>query len=400
MIAAPMPWTARAAMSRSIVGRRPACSRGQREEGKTGGEEPAAAEAVGQRPEGQDGRGERERVRIDDPLQAGEAGVEVLGDARERGVDDRDVEHEHRGRGADDRERPASGIHGMESSGGRGVRRRISPTPDGAGQGVSRTGPSGWLPPQVVTGGAIPARAANPSKSRSARAAAPSACSAHAATQALGGLPRLLEPRVRHRGPAGDDVRRRLRVELHREVAAQAERLGAERVGRELVGERRRAQTVLVPAQPRPGGQAIGVVRRDLHPADLRRVEPVDRVRRAPRRAPARRSRCRGPGPARRRPRAPSRGRRRPSRASRGRATSPSRGPPRRRAPRGPARPPRWARRRARCRAVAPTPPEVRMVPRPAAAGRGPAARPPTPDQSSQMKLFQPGRVYSESLRM
>ena len=72
-------------------------------------EQPAAAEAVGQRAGRDDRRRERERVRVDDPLQPRQAGVEVGGDRRQRGVDHRDVEHEH-GRGrADHGQRPALG---------------------------------------------------------------------------------------------------------------------------------------------------------------------------------------------------------------------------------------------------------------------------------------------------
>ena len=77
------------------------------EDGEADGEQAPAAEAIGQRARGQDDRGEREGVGVDDPLQAAEARVEVVGDAREGGVDDGDVEHEHRRGGADHGERPA-----------------------------------------------------------------------------------------------------------------------------------------------------------------------------------------------------------------------------------------------------------------------------------------------------
>jgi hypothetical protein len=67
----------------------------------------SSAEAVSERAGGQDDGREREGVGVDDPLQAGQAGSEVIGDAGEGGVDDRDVEHEHRRGGADHGERPA-----------------------------------------------------------------------------------------------------------------------------------------------------------------------------------------------------------------------------------------------------------------------------------------------------
>jgi hypothetical protein len=75
--------------------------RGERRDGEdpeTDREQPPPAEPVGQRAGREDDRGERERVRVDDPLDAAEVGVKVACDARDGGVDDRDVEHEHRGR--------------------------------------------------------------------------------------------------------------------------------------------------------------------------------------------------------------------------------------------------------------------------------------------------------------
>ena len=80
---------------------------GEGEEGEAAREEAAAAEAVGQRAGGQHDARERQRVRVDDPLQAAEPGAEVVGDPGQRRVHDRDVEHEHRGGDADDGEGPA-----------------------------------------------------------------------------------------------------------------------------------------------------------------------------------------------------------------------------------------------------------------------------------------------------
>ena len=90
------------------------------EERQAIGEQAAAAEAVGQRAGGEHGRGEGEGVGVDDPLQAVEVGVEVTGDLGERGVDDGDVEHEHRGGGTDHGERPALGLGHERSPWGAG----------------------------------------------------------------------------------------------------------------------------------------------------------------------------------------------------------------------------------------------------------------------------------------
>jgi hypothetical protein len=82
-----------------------------REEDEAAGEDPPAPEAVGDRAGGEDDGGERERVRVHDPLQAGDAGVEAGRDLRQRRVDDGDVEHEHRRREADDGESSAAIEH-------------------------------------------------------------------------------------------------------------------------------------------------------------------------------------------------------------------------------------------------------------------------------------------------
>jgi hypothetical protein len=57
--------------------------------------------------------GERDRVAIDHPLQAGHAGAEVSAQPREGGVDDGDVEQdeEHPDAHDDERERAASAGH-------------------------------------------------------------------------------------------------------------------------------------------------------------------------------------------------------------------------------------------------------------------------------------------------
>jgi hypothetical protein len=85
--------------------RQRADERRHREQGEAGDEDTPAAEPVGERPERQhDGR-QGERVRVDDPLEAAKARVQVVGDAGEGRVHDRDVQHEHRGGKADDGKR-------------------------------------------------------------------------------------------------------------------------------------------------------------------------------------------------------------------------------------------------------------------------------------------------------
>ena len=70
-------------------------TRGDGEEREADREEAAAAEAVGERAGGQHDARQRERVGVDDPLQAAQARVQVLGDARQGRVHDGDVEHQH-----------------------------------------------------------------------------------------------------------------------------------------------------------------------------------------------------------------------------------------------------------------------------------------------------------------
>ena len=117
-----------------------------------------------------------------------------------------------------------------------------------------------------------PARAAKPSNSRSAARAAAAACRRGGRRRA----PRAVMP-ARSRSPwsltvqSRDDRGRDLGVELDREVPAVAEGLHAERVARELVGQRREREVVLVPGQPRAGRHAVGVDGVDRDPAELGR---------------------------------------------------------------------------------------------------------------------------------
>ena len=65
-------------------------------------EHPPPAEQVGGAAAEQEEAGEGQRVRVDDPLQAGGREAEVVADRRQGDVDDRDVEDHHELREADD----------------------------------------------------------------------------------------------------------------------------------------------------------------------------------------------------------------------------------------------------------------------------------------------------------
>ena len=93
--AAPTPWTARAAISALGRGHEAAGQRGDAEQREAGQEEPAAAEQVARPPAEQQQAAERERVAVDDPLQAVGGEPEVGLDRGQRDVHDRDVEDDH-----------------------------------------------------------------------------------------------------------------------------------------------------------------------------------------------------------------------------------------------------------------------------------------------------------------
>ena len=91
--------------------RRRAQGRADGERDQPGGEDGAAAAAVGERARRQQRRGERERVGVDDPLQLREARVQVGPDRRQRDVDDGHVEQQHRrGRRHDGERDPAHAL--------------------------------------------------------------------------------------------------------------------------------------------------------------------------------------------------------------------------------------------------------------------------------------------------
>ena len=106
--AAPTPCRIRAAISDLGRGREAAQQRGEREPHGADDEDPAPAEPVAERAAEQDQAGEREQVAVGDPLQLGQARVEVLADGAQRDVDDGAVEQRHP-RAEDGRQRPPPG---------------------------------------------------------------------------------------------------------------------------------------------------------------------------------------------------------------------------------------------------------------------------------------------------
>ena len=78
---------------------RTANGRAEGEDREAQHEELAPPDTVGDGAGGEDRCGERDRVRVDHPLQAVETRVEATGDPRQRRVDDADVQHQHRRRG-------------------------------------------------------------------------------------------------------------------------------------------------------------------------------------------------------------------------------------------------------------------------------------------------------------
>jgi hypothetical protein len=105
--APPIPCSARAASREAVFQAIP-----QRKDAAlkdaAGKDEPAAV-PVGEGAGGEDERRERDRVRVDHPLEPRQARVETTLDRRQRDVDDRDVDEEHERRRADRHQRPPVG---------------------------------------------------------------------------------------------------------------------------------------------------------------------------------------------------------------------------------------------------------------------------------------------------
>ena len=80
--------------------------RGEGEKHDACHEDQAASVPVGERARSEDQRGERERIGVDDPLQASQAGTEALLHVRQRDDYNGDVEKQHERRQADGEQRP------------------------------------------------------------------------------------------------------------------------------------------------------------------------------------------------------------------------------------------------------------------------------------------------------
>ena len=105
MNAAPMPITARAAMSASTLDANAAAPDEMPNSDEPRGERALAAVAIAERSRGEEQAGEHERVGVDDPLQIADARPEVAHQGGERHVDDRVVDHDHEEAHAEHRER-------------------------------------------------------------------------------------------------------------------------------------------------------------------------------------------------------------------------------------------------------------------------------------------------------
>ena len=86
--------------------------RGEGEDPEPDREHAPAPEPVAERAGGEQEGGEGQRVGIDDPLQAGEAGVQFTLDVRQGDVDDGDVEQQHERRDRDQDQGPPFPLHG------------------------------------------------------------------------------------------------------------------------------------------------------------------------------------------------------------------------------------------------------------------------------------------------
>ena len=106
MIAAPTPWTARAAMRASMPGARAAAAEAPVKTVRPDEEEPAAAEPVAERRAEHQQDGEGEGVGAHRPLQVVQRAAEVLADGGQGGGDDEVVEGRHESGDAGDDEGP------------------------------------------------------------------------------------------------------------------------------------------------------------------------------------------------------------------------------------------------------------------------------------------------------
>ena len=115
MPAPPIPCSPRARLSRVGSLGDPAEERGEGEDAEPDREDAPPAEPVAERARGEQEGGEHQRVGVDDPLQAGEAGVEFPLDVGQGDVDDGDVEQQHERRDRDQDEGPPLALHGGQT---------------------------------------------------------------------------------------------------------------------------------------------------------------------------------------------------------------------------------------------------------------------------------------------
>ena len=138
--APPIPWKPRARLSTVGEPASPQSSEARLKRTEADGEHAPAAEQVGQRPGGEQHRRQHQRVGVHDPLEVGEAGVQLALDVRQRDVHHRDVQQQHERAEADGDEGPATALssalyplvsaisrRGPATICGRHVRRRIDP---------------------------------------------------------------------------------------------------------------------------------------------------------------------------------------------------------------------------------------------------------------------------------
>jgi len=108
-----------------------------RESGQAGEEGPATADDVAEATSRDDERRDRQQVGVGDPLQLARRGAELAVQFRQRQVDDRRVEHQHREPAAGPGEHPPSAICGV---GCHRAKPYALPIPSSDGASRDRTG--------------------------------------------------------------------------------------------------------------------------------------------------------------------------------------------------------------------------------------------------------------------
>ena len=108
-IAAPRPWTARAAISHASDWARPPASEASENSDEPDHEHPPAPHQVGEAAAEQQEAAEGERVGVDDPREVVLGEVQGAADRGQRDVDDRGVDHDDELRHREQREREVLG---------------------------------------------------------------------------------------------------------------------------------------------------------------------------------------------------------------------------------------------------------------------------------------------------